>query len=119
MLMYKVRICGCRNFFDYDLLKEKCLFYLQDKLPDVIIYSGAGKGADSLGERFAKEMGLELVVYKPNWDADGKSAGPKNNEKIVREVDAAICFWDGKSKGTKHTIDFCKMYDKPCRIVQI
>ncbi len=119
IFMFKVRICGCRNFFDYNLLKEKCLFYLKDKLPDVVIYSGGGNGADSLGERFAKEMGLELVIYKPDWDADGKSAGPKNNEKIVREVDAAICFWDGKSKGTKHTIDFCKMYDKPCRIVKI
>ncbi len=117
--MYKVRICGCRDFFDYELLKEKCLFYLSDKLPDVIIYSGNGRGADSMGEQFAHEIGLEPVIYKPDWDFDGKSAGPKNNEKIVKEVDAAICFWDGKSRGTKHTIDFCIKHNKPYRIIWI
>ncbi len=117
--MYKVRICGCRNFCNYNLLKEKCLFFLKEKLPDVIIYSGGGNGADRLGERFAREMGLELIVYKPDWESEGISAGPKNNEKIVKEVDAAICFWDGISRGTKHTIDFCKQYNKSCRIVKI
>ena len=117
--MYKVRICGCRDFFDYDLLKEKCLFYLKNKLPNVIIYSGAGNGADKLGEQFAKEMGLKLVVYKPDWDKHGKSAGPKNNERIVQAVDDTIAFWNGTSKGTKHTIDFCKKYNKPCKIVRI
>ncbi len=117
--MYKVRICGSRHFYDYEMLKEKCLFYLQDKLPDVIIYSGGGNGADKLGERFAREMGLKLIIYAPDWEQDGKSAGPKNNKKIVKEVDAALCFWDGSSRGTKHTIDFCRQYNKPCRVVRI
>ena len=117
--MYKVRICGCRNFFDYNLLKEKCLFYLENKLPNVVIYSGGAKGVDRLGEQFADEMGLKLVVYKPDWTRYGKSAGPKNNETIIKEVDAAICFWDGFSKGTKNTIDFCNKYNKPFRIVRI
>ena len=116
---FKVRICGCRDFFDYVYLKEKCLFYLQNKMPNVTIVSGGGKGADRLGEQFAKEHNLKLIIHKPDWDNDGKSAGPKNNERIIQEVDAAIAFCDGKSKGTKHTIDFCKQYNKKCIIVKI
>ena len=28
---YKVIVAGCRDFADYELLKEKCDFYLQNK----------------------------------------------------------------------------------------
>ncbi len=28
---YRVIIAGCRDFADYELLKEKCDFYLQNK----------------------------------------------------------------------------------------
>ena len=118
MLNFRVRICGCRDFGNYELLKEKCLYYLQNKMPNVTIVSGAGRGADYLGEQFAKEYGLELEIYKPDWNS-GKSAGPKNNEKIIQNVDAAIAFWDGESKGTKSTIEFCKQYNKKCIVVDI
>ena len=29
-----------------------------------------------------------------------------------------LCFWDGKSKGTKHTIDLCKKKGIPVKIVR-
>lgn len=119
METFKVRICGCRNFFDYDFLESKCDYYLKNKLPNVTIVSGGGKGADKLGEIYAERHNLPLEIYRPNWDKDGRSAGPRNNEEIVKNVDAAIAFWDGKSKGTKHTIDFCKQYKKKCIVVEI
>lgn len=116
---FKVRVCGCRTFDNYELLEIKLNYYLKNKLPNVVIVSGGGKGADYMGEMYAKKHNLPLEVHRPNWDVDGRSAGPKNNEQIVKNVDAAIAFWDGKSKGTKHTIDFCKQYKKKCIIVEI
>lgn len=51
---YKVIVAGCRDFADYELLKEKCDFYLQNKKPEnFVIVSGHASGADALGECFA------------------------------------------------------------------
>ncbi|MBR7070567.1 MAG: hypothetical protein IKI29_00120, partial [Clostridia bacterium] len=38
--------------------------------------------------------------------------GPKRNEEMVKQCDLVICFWDGKSKGTKSLIQFAKKYGK-------
>lgn len=32
---YKVIVARCRDFADYELLKEKCDFYLQNKKPEI------------------------------------------------------------------------------------
>lgn len=59
---YKVIVAGCRDFADYELLKEKCDFYLQNKKPEnIVIVSGHASGADA------------LIAF---WD--GKSRGTKN-----------------------------------------
>ena len=59
---YKVIVAGCRDFDNYELLKEKCDYFLQDeKKEDVVIISGHASGADA------------LIVF---WD--GKSRGTKN-----------------------------------------
>lgn len=52
---FKVIIASCRDFSDYDLLREKCLYYLQNirQTHNVVIVSGHASGADALGERFA------------------------------------------------------------------
>lgn len=34
------------------------------------------------------------------------------NKEIVSEADLVIVFWDGKSKGTKNTIELCKKMGK-------
>lgn len=52
---YKVIIAGCRDFADYELLKEECDFYLQNQKPeDIVIVSGHASGADALGEHYAR-----------------------------------------------------------------
>lgn len=119
--MFKVIIAGGRDFYDYELLQRKCDKYLWNKLwldEKIIIISGHAKGADTLGEKYANERGLILDIKPAEWDKYGKSAGYKRNEEMVRVADAAICFWNGKSKGTKHTIDLCKKKGIPCRIVK-
>lgn len=46
---YKVIVAGCRDFADYELLKEKCDFYLQNKKPEnIVIVSSHASGADAL-----------------------------------------------------------------------
>lgn len=117
--IFKVCICGCRDFTNYDFFKEKCLFLLKNHLPNVIIISGGAKGVDTLAERFAKELNLQNDIYKADWGKYGKSAGPKRNLEMVKNADGVIAFWDFKSRGTKTTIQFSKENNVNLKIVNI
>lgn len=103
---YKVIIAGCRDFADYELLKENCDIYLQDQQPkDIVIVSGHASGADALGERYAQERGYETEIYPADWKVHGRAAGPIRNTQMASVAHALIAFWDGKSRGTKNMID--------------
>lgn len=119
--MFRVIIAGSRNFNNYELLKDKCLKILSNKMvtDNVAIVSGEARGADMLGERFAKELGLQLLLFPAEWDKYGKSAGYKRNLTMSENADALISFWDGESRGTRHMIDIMIKANKPYRIIQI
>lgn len=112
--MLKVIIAGSRNFNDYQLLKEKMDFYLQNKInikkPNcgIEIVSGMARGADIMGEKYAKEKGYTLKQFPANWSLYGKSAGYIRNKQMRDYADACVVFWDGKSLGSKHMISLAK-----------
>lgn len=107
---YRVIIAGGRNFSDYALLKERCDFYLQNKLQThtVIIVSGHASGADSLGERYAQEKHLSVEAHAADWAAHGRAAGPIRNAEMADCADALIAFWDGQSRGTASMINLAR-----------
>lgn len=100
--MKKYIIAGGRDFKCYEYLSEKCLEIIGEGSE---IVSGGANGADYLGERFAKENGIVIKKFPANWNLHGKSAGPIRNKQMAEYADALICFWDGKSRGTKNMID--------------
>lgn len=87
-------------------------------IPDTIV-SGGAAGADTYAREFAKKHGLKLIEYFPNYKKYGKVAPLERNKLIVEECDCLIAFWDGKSRGTKYTIDYANEKDKPIKIVNI
>ncbi len=95
----KVAVIGSRNFKDYDRLKRILELY-----PIKVIVSGGASGADSLGEKYADEKGLQKEIYKPDWDLFGKSAGFLRNTTIIENCDMVVALWDGASKGTKDSL---------------
>mgnify|MGYP002623766210 CR=1 FL=1 len=107
---FKVIIAGTRDFADYELLKEKCDAILSNRRNDssIVIVSGTARGADRLGERYARERGYRIERYPADWDRDGNSAGPIRNAKMADNANALIAFWDGRSRGTKNMIDTAK-----------
>ena len=107
---YRVIIAGSRSFSNYKLLREHCQAVLHKKMNthQVIIVSGHARGADALGERFAKEFGLPVELYPARWNALGKGAGMVRNAQMAKVSDALIAFWDGHSCGTEHMINFAK-----------
>ena len=69
------------------------------------VISGNAMGADELGEDWASDNKIPVKQFKPDWKGQGKAAGFIRNKEMVEYCDKAVVFWDGISKGSKHTID--------------
>ena len=117
----RVVVAGCRDFFDYQKAKEFIDFCLQNIKDEhtLIFVSGGAPGADALGERYAREHGYPIEHYPADWNKYGKSAGPIRNEQMAKAADFIICFWDGKSRGTRNMLECAKRYQKPYKIKEI
>lgn len=110
----KLAIIGSRSFNDYSKLKSE----LKDYVSEVTqVISGGAKGADQLGEKWAKEMLKPVINYLPDWKAYGKGAGLVRNLQIVESCDTLIAFWDGQSKGTLYSINKAKKAGKTVKII--
>lgn len=81
--MFKVIIAGGRDFENYSMLKEKCDIILKNKT-NIEIVSGNAKGADKLGELYAKEKGYRISSYPASGDLYGKRAGYVRNEEMAK-----------------------------------
>lgn len=117
-MIKRIVIAGCRNFNDYDCAKNYIDNLIRNirKNNEIIIMSGGCRGADLLGERYATENGFKIERYTAQWNKYGKSAGPKRNKTMAENCDCVICFWDGKSNGTKSMIKYAQELNKPLRI---
>lgn len=109
MKFTKLIIAGSRDFNDYPLLAAT-MDRLYPVSPDAII-SGTARGADKLGERYAKEHDIYLIQVPADWDRYGKRAGYLRNEEMADMATHVLLFWDGESKGTKHMRDISKKHN--------
>ena len=116
-LKMKIIIAGSRGFDNYELLKEKLDFYLKNINEPVEIVSGTAKGADTLGEKYAIEKGYAIKRFPANWDKFGKKAGYMRNSEMAEYGTHCVCFWDGKSSGTKSMIELAEKKEIKVRVV--
>ncbi len=114
----KIIVAGSRGFTDYPLLKDTLdqLFIHIDK-KNIEIVSGMAKGADKLGERYAKENNIPIKQFPANWLDHGKKAGYLRNEEMAQYATHCVVFWDNQSKGTKHMIDLAKKHRLQLRVI--
>ena len=91
-MIKRVAIAGCRNYYNYEEAKTFMDYCISDirKNNTIIIVSGGARGADALGERYAKDNGFEIERYVAQWNKYGKYAGPKRNNKIAEVSDLVI-----------------------------
>lgn len=110
----RLAIVGSRTFNDYEYLVKALHTLVQcSGFSFTEVVSGGARGADSLAETYAQYHGIPLKIFPAEWDKYGKSAGYRRNELIVKECDVLVAFWDGVSRGTKHSIDLAVKYNKP------
>lgn len=84
--------------------------------PDVVV-SGAARGIDQAGERWAEANGVAVERYPADWGAHGKAAGPIRNRLMAENADAAVVIWDGGSRGSKSMIAEAKK--RGLRVVEV
>ena len=119
-MQIKIVIAGCRDYNNYPEAKaylDSCITAMPEN--EYIILCGGCRGADMLGARYAMEKGFKVEYYPAHWERYGKSAGLKRNFQMAQACDCVICFWNGKSKGTKSMIEMAKQLSKPIRIKMV
>lgn len=134
----KLAVIGSRQIKDKKRVYEE-IDKIREEYDITTIVSGVSledindTGPDTYGRDYALENGLGYVGYPAEWDnlqlfpckikhtKFGKPynalAGLNRNTFIAEDSDIGLSVWDGKSKGTKDTMDKMKAKDKYVKTV--
>lgn len=108
----KLLIAGSRSITDIDISQ-----YIPTDTS--LIISGGANGVDTLAEEYADKNRISKLILRPRYDLYRRAAPLKRNDEMVQLCDKVLIFWDGVSKGTKHTIDYANKIGKPIEIITI
>lgn len=107
---YKVIIAVSKSFREYMFIKNKCQYYLSEKMKThtIVILTGASKLSDEFIRKLSNDMDFITEPHETNWNKYGQEAAiSKSNEEMTSNADALIAFWDG-STGIKDMIDHAR-----------
>ena len=108
----KVAVVGSRTLDVDDLGK-----YLPPETTEIV--TGGAMGIDRSAAKYAKKAGLTLSEFFPDYARYKKGAPLKRNRQIAEYADKAVALWDGKSKGTLHTIRLFRALGKEVMVIRI
>lgn len=115
----KVIIAGSRDAEDIRYLQYAVVKTMFD-ITEVVC--GGARGADTLGEEWAKANNIPIAYFIPEWKINNildRAAGIKRNIKMGDYADALIALWDGQSKGTEQMIQYMNKLRKPVEIISV
>ncbi len=101
----KLLIAGSRSIKEYDLEK-----YVPSEA--TMIITGGADGIDAIAEQIADKNRLSKLILRPQYELYGRGAPLRRNEKMVELCDVALIVWDGRSRGTKYTLDYAQRIGK-------
>ena len=102
----RLLVCGGRDFDDIEFAVTILNRIHQSNQVTTLIAGGA-RGADTIAEAWADEMGIEKEIYpvtNEDWRVYGKRAGILRNEQMLKEgkPDGVMAFPGGR--GTAHMV---------------
>ena len=132
-------IAGSRDFNDYELLEKEVDNYLLSIIEKVEVnlcdqyllstgelfdlpievVSGTARGADMLGEQYAKKRNLPIKFFVPNWSQNGRGAGYIRNEEMAKYSTDAVIFILSGSKGSSHMAKTAKKYNLGLKVINL
>jgi predicted Rossmann fold nucleotide-binding protein DprA/Smf involved in DNA uptake len=109
----KIGVVGSREFRNYRQLADhlNTLIYRGDSL-----VSGGASGADSMAQRYAREMGIPITIFYPDYNHYGRGAGFVRNKAIAESSDRIVAFYaKGRFQqgGTANTIEWARKLGIP------
>ena len=125
----RIIVAGSRDYEDYGQLAD-ILDTLMTKLQnrgidksDIEIISGGCRGADELGERYAKESCIKCSIFPPDWRKYGRSAGPIRNDTMAKYAVKAdkgylVAFPIGESRGTRNMIKLAEQHGLEVTVIE-
>ena len=109
--VYPVLVCGGRDYADTAKVYH-CLDTLLWLYGDLMIITGAARGADTIAEQWAKSRQQIYVGFCAQWGKYGKSAGTKRNAEMAALSGAKqlVAFHGGR--GTLNMISTARNLDE-------
>lgn len=115
-----IMITGGKDFQDYELLKESCDKFINElnsqSQKEIKLHTGSSIGAESLVEQYAFENDLVVSIYPNTWNKNKKSK--RRIDETMKNMDACICFWDGKSKDVEYYIELARLLNIKIEIIR-
>lgn len=116
----RVIVCGSRRWNDRQAISSRLADLVCDHPgEEITIVEGDGGNADKMAGQEALKGGLLVEPHPADWKRHGKSAGyVRNAEMVELGADLVIAFWDGRSKGTQHTMDLARAAGIPVDVIR-
>jgi len=111
--MVKILVTGSRKLNQADIVWN--YFMNRDDITEII--HGGAMGADSLVEAYALQNNIKTTIIRSIYPSKGEYYLYRNAE-MIGMCDEVVAFWDGKSRGTKFTINYAKKRFKKISIVR-
>ena len=120
--MTRIIVAGSRDFTDKEKLYKVLDSYLLSTSKYVEIVSGHCKGADLLGEQYAREHNIPIAIFPADWGTYGKRAGYIRNKQMAEYASdmngVLIAFPVGESKGTRMMIRLAHEYGLETKVYE-
>jgi len=122
-VLYKVLICGDRNWTDPDMIRNVITglkAYASGMHQELLIIEGGAEGADKMAKRIGNELDVHVAEVEALWDTRHRSAGPQRNLIMLSlQPDAVVAFHNNieKSRGTAHTVRHAKKAGIPTQVI--
>jgi hypothetical protein len=116
----RVLITGSRDVgADPNIARSVICNRLFDLPVDSTIVHGAARGVDRIAAQEAEKLGLLVEPHRPDYERYGPKRAPhvRNQHMVNLGADICLAFWDGKSEGTKTTIEKAEKAGIPVEVI--
>jgi hypothetical protein len=124
MKIYKVIICGDRNYIHAERIRReirKLKRWCERQDYTLLVIEGGAPGADRLAKHEGHREGVHVAEVDALWYSLGRPAGPIRNEVMALLEPAEIVAFHKdyeNSKGTKNMLRLAKKLGIPNRLIE-
>ena len=98
----RVAIVGSRHFPDLSRVET----YVESLPAGTRLVTGSASGVDAAATRIARRRGLAVQVIGAGFEeARDPGVAAARNQRLVDQCDLLVAFWDGRSRGTRSTVE--------------